>query len=544
MLADKKNSAFTPFQYQAFTILWLAALFSNIGTWMHSVGASWLMATLSASPFMVSLVQTATTLPVFFFALPAGALADIFHRRTILLIVNTYMGVTAMLFALLVWQDYINPSLLLILTLLMGAGTAFMAPAWQAVMPALVPKENLPEAVGLSGISINVSRAIGPALAGIMITGHNMASPFFANALSYVVIISALLWCKKYLPYTPKKTPPERVWHAMKAGVRYAFHSTPLKATMLHALGFMFCANSFWGMLPIITKEVLHGDASFFGMLMAAVGLGAVMGALVMPKLNTRLHANHLTLFGTLCTASVCAYYSVPHFKWLMIFASFVFGIGWIFVISSVTVSAQQALPDWVRARGLAIFLMILFGGMSLGAAFWGWLAGVTSIQITMLASALSSIVFIACIYRVKLQQGAMLDLTPSEHWPVPVVHENVRYDKGPVMITVAYQVAPQHRHEFIKAIYELKNVRLRSGAHHWGLFEDTEKQGHFTEYFLEDSWAAHIHHHERVSNADLPLQAKVNALHEGADAPKVFHNVAVYPEKKKKEKKKKQDRK
>lgn len=329
------------------------------------------------------------------------------------------MGVTAMLFALLVWQDYINPSLLLILTLLMGAGTAFMAPAWQAVMPALVPKENLPEAVALSGISINVSRAIGPALAGIMITGHNMASPFFANALSYVVIISALLWCKKYLPYTPKKTPPERVWHAMKAGVRYAFHSTPLKATMLHALGFMFCANS-----------------------------------------------------------------------------------------------------------------------------FWGWLAGVTSIQITMLASALSSIVFIACIYRVKLQQGAMLDLTPSEHWPVPVVHENVRYDKGPVMITVAYQVAPQHRHEFIKAIYELKNVRLRSGAHHWGLFEDTEKQGHFTEYFLEDSWAAHIHHHERVSNADLPLQAKVNALHEGADAPKVFHNVAVYPEKKKKEKKKKQDRK
>jgi quinol monooxygenase YgiN len=379
-------------------------------------------------------------------------------------------------------------------------------------------------------MSINISRAIGPALAGLLITLYGIASPFIANAASFVVIILALLWWKNQASPTAGGLPPERVWSAMKTGIRYARHSAPLKSTMWHVLGFMFFANAYWGLLPIIAKDTLQGDAAFFGTLMGAVGVGAVSAAFLLPFLKARFNANQLVALGTLGTSVVTGFFAVVQHQALAIAASLVFGVSWMLVLSSVNVSAQQALPDWVRARGLAVFMMVFYGSMSLGSAFWGWLAGETSITASMLAASTGGIAFIVAAYRARLQQGKDLDLSPSHHWPQPAVHAAVAHDQGPVIVQVSYQVDPEDRDAFLRAIYLLRAARQRDGAVSWGVYEDTERQGVFIEHFVENDWAEHLRHHERVTRADMPLQQAVQAFHRGDGEPEVRHFLAVRP--------------
>ncbi len=513
--------------------MWIAALISNIGTWMHAVGAGWLMTSLSPTPLVIALVQTATTLPVFLFVLPAGALADIFNRRTLLLLTNGFMLFAASVFAALVWMKMVTAEVLLLFTFLLGTGTAFMTPAWQAMIPKMVPKKDLPQAVALGGISINLSRAIGPALAGILIGAYGMALPFAANAASFLIIITALLWWKYRMPIVNHPLPPERIVSAVKAGVRYAWHSRPLMHTMWHVLGYMFFANAAWGLLPIISKNQFSTDATFFGLLMGAVGIGAITGALFLPRLKNKLNANQLVVAGSIITALIICYFAFGNDPLLAIVAGFIFGVGWILVLATVNVSAQQALPDWVRARGLAVFLMVSSGSMSLGAAFWGWFAGATSIMYALLSAGIGVMVFTALSYRFKLQQGQHLDFTPSLHWPEPVVHEKVTHDAGPVIIQIRYSIAEKDCEDFLRAIYRLKAARQRDGAYHWGVYKDTECSGSFVEHFVEESWVAHMRHHERVTRADKVLQDDVLAFHQGTRSPEVRHFIAAYPSKK-----------
>ncbi len=524
-----KESALSPFKHQAFAIMWIAALISNIGTWMHSVGAGWLMTNLSPSPLIISLVQTSTTLPIFLFALLAGALADIFNRRILLLIINCLMLIVASTFAILVYSGNITAELLLIFTFLFGAGAAFIAPAWQAIIPQIVSKEELPQAVTLGGISMNISRAIGPALAGLCISFYGLSSPFIANAISFIAIIMALLWWKYTVPAQSGKTlPPERVVSAIKAGVRYAIHSNPLKSTMWHIAGFMFFANAYWGLLPIISKHQLHGNATFFGSLMGAVGFGAIIGALFMPKLQSKFSANQMVTIGTIGTSLVTLYFAVVENQILAVITSLCFGMSWLLVLASVNVSAQQALPDWVRARGLSAFLMVFFGSMSLGAAFWGWLAVLLSIKTSLFVASIGGITFIAFSYKAELQQGKNLDFTPSLHLKDPVTHSFIHNDEGPVIIQIYYNIAMVNREAFLKAIYKLKHSRMRDGAYQWGVYEDTERQGYFIEFFMEESWGAHLRHHTRITNTDKQLQDIVIAFHNDTEPPQVRHFLAI----------------
>jgi len=528
-ITTRQTSAFSPFKHSVFTVMWVAALISNIGTWMHSVGAAWLMTSLSPSPLVVALVQTASTLPIFLFALPAGALADIFNKRILLLMTNGLMLLAAAVFTLMVWRQVISAPLLLLFTFLLGAGAAFMAPAWQAIIPDLVDKHDLPQAVALGGISINLSRAIGPALAGVLMSTYGQSMPFIANTLSFGVIVLALWWWQYHHQRQSHHLPPERVWSAMKTGLRYARYSQPLKATMWHVAGFMFFAHAFWGLLPIISKHQLQGEATFFGLLTGAIGLGAVAGALTLPRLKMLLSANQLVALGSLGTSVVTGCFAFLTHPMLALVLSLIFGVSWILVLPSVNVSAQQALPDWVRARGLAVYMMVFFGSMSLGAAFWGWFAGMTSIETAMVTAAVGGVAFILLSYNSQLQQGSQLDLSPSNHWPEPLVHEHVKADIGPVIILISYQIAEQDVDAFLKAIARLKAIRRRSGAHKWGVYEDTEQQGLFVEHFMEDSWAEHLRHHERVTLSDKPIQDAVLAFHQGNEAPKVQHLLATH---------------
>lgn len=525
---ETKESALSPFKYSAFRIFWLAALISNTGTWMNSVGASWLMADLQSSPLMVALVQSATTLPFFLLALPSGALADILDRRKLIITTNVLMMSTAFVFAYLVWQQEINPISLLGFTFLLGVGAAFTAPAWQSLVPGTVPKAQLSQAVALGSININLSRAIGPAIAGVLVTKYGLTAPFAANALSFIAIILAMLLYRQEQAKALSTLPKEKVGRAIRAGIRYALFSKPLQATMLHAFGFMFFANAFWGLIPLIAKQHLQGDAAFFGYLMTAIGVGGVLAGLSLPKLKRRFKANTLVMIGSFGIAALTAFFAIVSAQWQALVAGLGFGVCWVLVLSSVNISAQQSLPDWVRARGLAVYLMVFFLGISLGSAFWGWIAKQYSINIAMNGASLGAVLFMLLTYKLKLQQGGEMDFTPSLHWPVPIATQSVDFEQGPVMVTICYQINQQDKHAFLQAIHKLRAVRMRHGVYQWGVFENTEQPGQYLEYFNEDNWAEHLRHHEHLPKEDKILQDHVLVFHQGEQPPKVTHFIAA----------------
>lgn len=520
---DSSAAAWDPFRHVAFAVLWSATVVSNIGTWMHDVASGWLMTSLAPSPLMVALVQAATTLPIFLFALPAGALADILDRRRVLLAVSVVLTVVAAALGLLVWAELVTPWVLLGFTFLSGAGAAFMAPAWQAIVPTLVPRKDLQSAVALNSVGINISRAIGPALSGIIIAGIGIAWPFLFNAVSTLCVIAALLWWKPPAQ-TRRQLPAERFTGAIRTGLRYTRASKPLRDTLGRAVAFFLFASAYWALLPLIARQVLGGGPELYGMLLACVGGGAVFGALLLPRLKAWLGPDRLVAAGTIGTAIALVVYATVANNYAAAAVSLLAGASWIGVLSSLNVSAQVALPEWVRARGLSVFLTIFFGSMTLGSVVWGQTADVLGIPTALLIAASGAVVAAALSWRWKLQQGAALDLAPSMHWPAPMVGTEVEPDRGPVMVTIEYHVDPSNSRDFIAAMENLSHERKRDGAFSWGLLEDAAEPGRYLEYFLVESWLEHLRQHERVTEADRVVQECVNSFHRGETPPKVKH--------------------
>ena len=523
-------SAWTPFRHRAFALLWSATLISNIGTWMHDVGAGWLMTTLTPSPAVIALVQAATTAPIFLFALFAGALADRVDKKRLLIIVNIFMAAVAGLMALTVQWGLMTPPLLVAFTFALGAGAAFMAPAWQAIVPGLVPREALQPAIALNSMGINIARAIGPAIAGFLIASVGLAAPFLANLASLLIIILALfVW--KPENSREEKLPPEPIFAAMLTGLRHAFYNDALKATLVRALGFFFCASAYWALLPLIAKgvddDLLGGEAQLYGVLLTSTGAAAVIGALTLPYLRKAMSAGALVSIGTIGTALALFIFAVFPYTLAAIIGSVLAGMSWIAVLTSLNVSAQTSLPNWVRARGLAVLLMVFFGSMTLGATVWGQVAETMSIASALLAPAIGLLIILPFIRTVKLGLGENLDLTPAMHWAaLPSLPTNAS-DRGPVMIMIDYLIKDEDRAEFLEAVHKLKGERYRDGAYEWGIAQAAENANQCTEYFFVSSWLEHERQHTRVTHADRDLQAEVLKFHHGDVAPRVTHLIA-----------------
>lgn len=523
------TSPWAPFAYASFTVLWTATVVSNVGTWMHDVGAGWLMTELDPSPSVVAMVQAATTLPVFLFALIAGAVADIVDRRKLLILVNLLMGVVATGLAVVVHLEAMTPWLLIAFTFAMGTGAAFVAPAWQAIVPKLVDRKDLSSAIALNSMGINVSRAIGPALAGFLIVSLGIASPFALNALSFIGIVIALIWWRS--PASPATTlPKEHVGEAIRAGLRYAINSEPVRATLVRAAFFFLFASAYWAMLPLIARDVLAGGPTLYGLLLASVGAGAVLGALILPSIRSRFGANGTVALGTLGTAIAMASFALapqvalaPEVG-LAAAASALAGVSWIAVLSSLNVSAQTALPDWVRARGLSVFLTVFFGAMAAGSLIWGQIASRLSIEIALLIAAGGAVGFVPLTWAAKLGQGEALNLSPSSHWPEPVTREGADDASGPVMIQIIYQVGVDDHPAFETLMVQMRQARRRSGAYRWSLMQDAESPDRFVETWFEPSWADHLRHHGRVTESDRALQDEVKAITK--DEPSVSHHL------------------
>ncbi|MDT0575130.1 MFS transporter [Croceicoccus sp. F390] len=523
---DGPGTPWSPFRFPAFTVLWVATVISNIGTWMHDVGAGWLMTELSASPAIVAAVQAATTLPIFLFALLAGAVADIVDRRKLLLIANTFLSVVALLLAGIVYLGLMTPALLLIFTFAMGTGAAFMAPVWQAIVPKLIDPPHLGSAIALNSVGINVSRAIGPALAGVLIVGLGLASPFAVNAVSFLVIIAALFWWSP-APRAVQQVPAEQVLGAMRSGLKYTLNSKPMKATLIRAAAFFLFASAFWAMLPLIAKDVLTGGPGLYGLLLGSVGAGAVSGAFVLPAIKRMFGIGGTVFAGSVGTSLVLVILSLGSSQVLALAAAALAGLSWIAVLSSLHVAAQTALPDWVRARGLAVFLTVFFGSMSAGSVIWGQIATHTSIETALMLAAGGALVFALITLPVKLKTYSVEALAPSSHWPEPVLMAEDQIADGPVRIDVVYKVAVSEQGAFMAAMKDMRASRLRGGGYGWSLLRNAEGEDEFIESWFEPSWTDHMRHHSRVSEEDRQKQLQVAALHSGSQAPLVKHWVS-----------------
>ncbi|MFN3946325.1 MAG: MFS transporter [Allosphingosinicella sp.] len=517
-------SAWAPLRTRVFAVLWGATLVGSIGTWMRDVGAGWLMTSLSPSPLMVAAVQAAAMLPVFLFALPAGALADLVDRRRLLIVAQAGLLVLALSMAVLTQSGAMTPALLLGAVLLGGIGAALTGPAWQASVPELVERPQLRAAIALNAMGVNIARAIGPAIGGALVAGFGVAAAFYADAASYLFVIAALLWWRR----TPiaNHLPREHLVGATVAGWRYARGSADLRRVLLRAAAFFLFASATWALLPLIARERLAGGAELYGLLLTAIGAGAVAGAIAMPRLKRLLPPERMLLTGALLIAAAAASLAIGPPRPAALALAALFGAAWIGVLTTLNVAAQAVLPNWVRARGLSVYMTTFFGSMAAGSLLWGQVASTTSIGTALLAAAGGGAAA-ALLMRARPLPLGEADLSPSGHWPEPSLAAPAADDHGPVMVTIDYRVDPADAEGFRAAMQALGRTRRRDGAYVWGVFQDAADPWRQVEYFLVESWAEHLRQHGRVTRADAALQAAARQFHRGPDAPKVSHLLA-----------------
>ena len=521
------STPWAPLQHRIFRMLWIASIFSNIGSWMHEVGAGWLMTSLAPSPLMVALVQAATSAPVFLLALPAGALADIVDRRRYLIATQVWMMIVAAVLGVLTLAGWTTAPLLLVLTFALGIGTAMMMPAWGAITPELVPRAELHAAIGLNTIGMNVARSVGPALAGLIVAVAGPGVVFILNAISFLSTIAALHSWKR----APKESelPAERLAGAVRAGLRYARHSPELRAVLTRGVAFFVFASASWALLPLIVRQELRSGPGTYGLFLACMGIGAIVGALLLPGVRSRFSRDRIVAGATVLYAAAMLALAHSGNVYAAGAAMLLTGTAWISVVSSLMTATQTALPSWVRARGLALFWVVFTGGMAAGSALWGQVASWTGIPQALTIAAGGALLGIVATRRYKVGLHDVADLSPSMHWPTPLWSDDLlEPDRGPVMVTVEYRIDPARVREFTRAMHHMRRIRRRDGAFMWELFNDVEDPGRMVETFMVESWIEHLRQHERVTVADRDVSEQVRRFHIGSEPPRVTHLVAV----------------
>jgi MFS family permease len=492
---------------------------------MHNVGADWLMTTLAPSPWMVALMQTAENAPLFLLALPAGALADIVDKRRLLLYTQGWMLLSAVSLAVLTLLGLTTPWVLLILIFCLGLGSALNAPAWQAIIPELVPRSELPAAVSLNSVSFNIARAVGPALGGFVVAAVGSWAVFLLNSLSFVGVIIVLYRWKR--EDVESISPTERIVGAMKAGLRYVRHDPGLQAVLVRTGVYVSCASALWAMMPLVARKQLGLSAGGYGILLGSLGAGAILAAVLLPSLRRRFSVNMLvgasTVAFAVATAALATIRIVPVLCLAMIFG----GIAWMALMSSTNIIVQTIVPSWVRARVLSAYMLVFFGSMALGSAFWGVIATHLGIPETLLIAAGALIAGLGAAYFFPLRMGEELDLEPSLHWPDPVYINEPHPSDGPVLVTIEYQIDPARADDFVAAMREVKRIMRRDGAVRWGLFADPGRPTQYLETFLVESWAEHLRQHARVTMEDRIVQDLARSFHAGSEEPVVTHLIA-----------------
>lgn len=515
----------SPLYWPTFRALWFATLISNTGGWMQDVGASWLMTSLTRSATLIALVQAAESLPMFFLAIPAGALADIVERRLLLLAGNLVSLSAVVALSICTHAGLISPALLIALTFAVGFGEALEGPASQAVVTELVPRSELARAVSLNSAGYNLARAVGPALGGWLLARFGATTDFLLNALAFFAVLIVLYRWRE----SPKRSvlPAERFSGAIRAGLRYVAHAPKLQAVLARAAGFVFSASALWALLPVLVRGLGRGPSSY-GAMLSALGAGAVAGATLLPFLRRRATLDQLIGWGTLVFACVTlASAFVGNFA-LITVIMLGGGLAWIVVISSLNVAARMVVPAWVQARSLAVYLLVFQGGMAVGSLGWGVLADKQGVRWALAGASAGLLLSTVLALRYALKEGVALDLRPAGKWPTPELSPEISAETSPVLVAVQYEIDRERVEEFVSEMQQMEAIRRRDGALQWGLFIDPAEPGKYLEEFLVESWLEHLRQHERFTVSDQQVQQRILAMHKGAAAPRVTHYLAV----------------
>jgi len=509
----------------------VASTVSNLGGWMQDTAGTWLMTVLTTSPLLIALMQTAASLPVVMLGLLAGATADIFDRRRLLLFWQAGMLAAVALLSLLTFLGAISPWVLLTLTFLLNVGTAMNSPAWQAIMPELVPPEQLPEAVSLNSAGFNLARALGPALGGLAIAAFAHAATgaawtFLLNSLSFVGVILVLYqWRRK--PVFKSALPAERIHGSMRAGLRYIQYAPPLKAALARAFLFTVFVSAVWSLLAVVAARDLHQCALGYGILNGSMGLGAVFGATSLPHVRRRLSADAIIEISSgvfVGTLLILAFVRSPL---IIIPVLLLAGFAWTSTMSTLNLAVQISAPHWVQARALGAYQMVFSGGMALGSVIWGLLAERFSTPISLAAAAGGLLVTLPFSLRFHVLRGEQPDLSPFRStYLVPQLATEPEMTAGPVRILIDYCIDERDYNDFVHAIHELKDVRLRDGAMRWGVFQDANDPRRLNESFVMESWIDYLRQRERFTASDRAIRDRVVGFHRGPEPPRITHTI------------------
>ena len=494
----------------AFMVILVATSFSSVGLAMFDTGSAWLMTSLNPSPRLVSAVQVVTTLPFFLLTLPAGALTDVVDPRRLLIAAELVVTAISIAFAAAVSAGLGSPISLLATSFLMGMGGALAAPAWLLINTILVRRAELDSAVALDTASYNVARAIGPAIAGYAIARLSIAVPFWGCCAGNLILLAALIWWRA--PRRPTETlPAERLISAMTAGVRYVRYSREMDATLIRAIAFFPFASAYLALLPLVARRQGGNGAEVYGQLMAAIGVGSIAATFVLNWLKTRLGANGQAALGTIGTVVSLFLLAAAREPVMALVASVISGAASIIALTTFFVSAQVTLPQWVRGRGLAIFLTVYFGALTLGSAVWGEVATAKGVPFALYAAGAGTLIGMALTWRWKLQTSEAEDLTPSMRWRAPCFLNRVTDDRGPILAIAEYRIDPKDSSAFLAVMQDVSLERRRDGAYAWHMFEDPDEEGKMTETYLIHSALELRYRQARVTVADEMMEERAS---------------------------------
>ncbi|GAA0574880.1 MFS transporter [Paractinoplanes ferrugineus] len=508
-------SPWAPLRQPVFRVLWVAVLAGNVGTWMQTVGAQWLVVDEADAATWVSLVQTVTMVPVLLLALPSGALADRFDRRRLLLAVQVALFAVAAVLTALTWLDLMPPALLLVFTFLLGVGQAVTLPTWQAVIPEVVSRDELPSASALGAVNTNLARSAGPAVAGLLVAHLGSAAVFGLNALSFAVFAVALAGWRR--PAQAPDSHPEHLGSALRAGGRYVRYAPSVRLLLLRVALFVLPGSVVWGLLPVVARQELGMGASGYGILLAALGVGAIAGALLMPRIREASSPGQLIVAAGLVYALALVVVALVPDRIAVVAVLVAAGLAWMALVSRMNATLQLFLPNWVRARGFGIYQVVFAGGQAIGALTWGQVTEAFGLATAFLAAAVLMAAGTVTVAWWPVREVDGTDRSPAIYWAEPHLMLQPHLDEGPVLVTAVYRVDETNADEFRAAMHKVRGSRQRTGATRWGLFRDGADPAKFVEVYQVPTWAEHLRQHEgRLTKRDEGVEESAVALARG----------------------------
>jgi len=517
-------AALEPLRAPVFRLLWSTWLTANLCMWMTEVAAAWTMTTLTSTPIWVALVQSASTLPVFLLGLPSGALADILDRRRLLVATQFWLALTAAALCAATASGMMTAPWLLALVFANGIGLAMRWPVFAAIVPDLVPKDQLAAALALNGVAMNISRIVGPLVAGALIASAGSVWVFALNAV--LSLLSGFVVLRWRHAREPNPLGRERLISAMRVGVQFVRQSPRMRAVLTRVSIFFLHSTALLALLPLLARGLPGGDAGTFTLLLASMGAGAIVSVLVLPRLRQARGRDDLVIGGTVVQAGATAVMAVATTAWVAVPAMLAAGMAWITVANSLSVSAQMSLPNWVRARGMASYQMAIMGASALGAALWGQVATVGSLQTALLSAAASGVlVMLLAIRFVTDLADEESDMSPARAgWAVQPAAEP--REEGRMVTTIEYLIDPSRTEAFVLVMQESRRARLSQGAIGWQLLNDIGEPARFLEEIIDESWTEHLRRFQRATAADIALRERRLAFHQGEEPPRVSRYV------------------